>query len=534
MPIWKRKQTENEMRKEQALQAQEAHRQAQGRLTPQEARQKFPIRLGVPLLGYTSDDGQARFIGVEQEKVPGHVLLVASPEMRFLHLRHILWLWLGSGIVLDTDGKLLDATAARVTQLNGQAYTLPGHRLNLSAAYRIWKQPDAKRLHSYLMMPLTPEETIADRSIPLFQALGHFAYSRSLPVLQVVLDAAASPMLDVLNGLEANAKSKPFVRQFTGGIAPIEAVRNTAIANAYQLFARRINRYQPHCETYAMASGADMLPDEWTTGKGVLYTFYTPQTLHEIGGLIAATIAGVARWHMSKGSYKPFLLTLNADIARLIPDLALSLKVMRYYGIMVVLTVATLGELQTLAGDDGMDSFLSEFPHQIWYANGDLATAQKMSDLYGTQLRPLCPTCHHPAPPEAGQEGALASYLTEPVALPEHILAWPDEQPLIIIRQRQRYCFTDRWRLPPLAPTLPRPMRLSLAEEPRELTKWQPEVVLVPPQESPQAQKAAAAKPATQKSTAAKPEQGKKQTSTKPASGNASEPKVVRNNRGYK
>lgn len=523
-----------QQQEEQGRHAQVVHRTVQGQLTLETARQKLSVKDGIPLLAVKSSTGQETLLGYTQDKFPGHILIIGSSDRHFLHLRHMLWYWRGSGVVLDTNGRLWRDTGARQVIQNYQTYSIPGNHLNLSAYYHLWDERDARRLRGYLMSPLTTEQTLADRSLSLFQALGHYAHSRSLPVIKVILDAAASPMLEVLTGLDAIANAQRFLRQFTCGLTPAEAVRDEGTTRAYTLFANQINRFQLQHDTYGHTTGDRLLPADWFLGKGVVFIRYTVDAFTTLGGIVAATITGVARNHITNGRYKPLLIVLDVAIARLIPDFLTFLRVVRPYGVVVVLTASTLSELSTLMPNQDVDTLLAEFRHQIWYAHGDLATAQKMSTLYGTRLRPLCRTCHHPLTPKEGEEKSSLYHLTEPAALPEHILAWPENQPLVITQQDVRYCFAepgDHSRLGPIElPPIPPP----LSPAPRQYLKWLPELAPISPPTPPPAKSAAATQKATPpQDAAAKPAKGTKQIPTKPAPGNNAKPTVVRKNRGY-
>ncbi len=523
-----------QQQEEQGRHAQVVHRTIQGQLTLETARQKLSVKEGIPLLAVKSNTGQETLLGYTQDKFPGHILIVGSSDRHFLHLRHMLWYWRGSGLVLDTNSRLWKETGARQVGQNYQTYTLPGNFLNLSAYYHLWDDRDARRLHGYLMSPLTPEQALTDRSLSLFQAMGHYAYSRSIPVIRVILDAAESPMLEVLTGLDAIANAQRYARQFTGGRAPDEAIRDEGTSRAYNLFANQVNRFQSHYDTFCYAKGDRLLPADWFLGRGVVFIRYTTETLATMGGMVVATITGVARNHIFHGRYQPLIIVMDVATARLIPNFLAFLQAVRPYGVTVALTASTVGELASLTGNESTDTLLAEFRHQIWYPHGDLATAEKMSTLYGTRLRPLCRTCHHPLTPKEGEAKSSLYHLTEPAALPEHILAWPENQPLVITEQDNRYCFAapgDHSRLGPLElPPVPTP----LSPAPRHYLKWLPELTPVPPPTPPPAKSAAATQKATPpQDAAAKPAQGSKQTPTKPAPGNNTKPTVVRKNRGY-
>ncbi len=223
---------------------------------------------------------------------------------------------------------------------------------------------------------------------------------------------------------------------------------------------------------------------------------------------------------------------MDVAIARLIPDFLTFLQVVRPYGVVVALTTSTLSEVTTLMPNRDVDTLLAEFRHQIWYAHGDLVTAQKMSSLYGTQLRPLCRTCHHPLLPKEGEEKSSLYGLTEPVTLPEHILAWPQNRPLVITQQEVRYCFSEPGDHSQLGPIELPPVPMPLSPAPRQTIKWLPEVAPVSPQAPAQAN---AAQPTTlpQQAAAAKPAKGTKQSSSKSTPDNSAKPTVVRKNRGY-
>lgn len=456
---------------------QEEHRLAQGRLTEAEAAQNLACTLpAIPLATVLDKTETPVAVGLDQfDKYRGHILVIAPPHLPWQEqLTAVLREWPDAAFVIDPQGIQYTLTGARRRQFRGPVYTLPGHHFHLAYYYRIWHEDEARRLHGYLMSPYDlRQQGLIDRTLSLFVACGHYGYALKRNLIQVLLDAAASNLLDVLTGLEAVPRARQAARQFTKGLSPAEAIQDKTTAAAFTCFSRQLQRYQEQFQTITMDYPEEVIGRDWVENHGTIYLTYDYETLAELKGLVAAIITGLVRYHLSHGRYRPCLLVIESVIAGSIQHFSEFLRLCRTYGVIVILYAQTSDEVELLSGDKGIGSILAHFRHQLWYTAADPKTAERMAVIYGTQLAATCPTCRRREQSES-EAAVQPSPVTHPAMTPAEFMALPEDRVLVATHRKQLYRFIGR-RIS-LSEEARRvqapPIPLKIAPEPRQYTVW--------------------------------------------------------------
>jgi hypothetical protein len=456
---------QNLYQRRQFRQQQERHRLAEGRLTAAEAGQLLGGGGVIPLCEVQSIAGESVTIGMGAQPTGSHLLVVAPPSSQSDdYLIRTLLHWPDAALVVDTGGRLHTFTGAFRQKRVGPVYTLPGHQLDLGAYYRFWNETQAQKLHHYLMSPCPPEDREQmDRSIALYVAVGHYAYARKRNLMHVLLDVAACDLFRALQGLETIPYARLYVRQFSKGQSPPEAIHDSDVVAAFNLFARQMLTYQPYYSLFDSEPAEACFPLKWAQQKATLYLTFDSMLLQEIGGLVTAVIAGLIRHHLSYGGYRKVLLVLDEMIAGQIPNFHTMLQLVATYGVTVVLSVTSWQGLSGVLGRKQQNLFMHYFHHQLWYPPRDEATAQRMSKLLGSQLQ------------QGTQEKVPALTAAE-------IAAWPADRVLVKLLRERPYCVVGQ---PlglshalgfPYAPPLPSPA----APAPRHYLDWLPALPALP------------------------------------------------------
>ncbi len=412
------------LKQRQFQRRQEAYRLAQGRLTAVEAAEMLAGNHVIPLCTAQPQKGEPVTIGMDGQPFGGHLLVVSPPSgVWFDQLLGALAQWPDAALVVDTGGRLHARTGRFRQKGVGPVYTLPGYRLDLGQYYRFWDEGQAQKLHGYLLPPYPPEvDWLAARSVALFAAVGHYAYVYKRNLMQVLLDVASCDMRLALAGLETIPYARLYVRQFSKGQSPHEAIHDPEVVQSFTLFTHQLARYQAYYSLFATEPAQEVIPRNWVQAKGTIFLTYDQVRLAEMGGLVTAVVAGLVRYHLSHGEHKRLLLVLDVATAGQIPHFSQLLDMAGGYGITVVLLAPSWEALGLVAGEEKREQVVSQFVQQLWYAPHDEATAQHMSRLMGSQW-------------------SLEGLGKEPVLTPEELLAWPTDKVLVQLRRERPYRF---------------------------------------------------------------------------------------------
>lgn len=440
---------------------QKLHRLAQGRLTTQEAAVQLAGEGHIPLAAITNGHSQPVTLNIPLD-TDGHLLLVAPPDSGWqAQIARTLAQWPGAAIVVDPGRRLYQQTGYWRQRAWGPVYPIPGYRVNLAHYFPIWQEAAAWQLHHYLMPPTPPAERWQlDRAADLFTAIGLYSHEHKLNPLRVLLNAAISPMLQVLVALETADLAQHHVRLFTKGQSPWQALDDPEVVQCFTLFGRQLHRYQGLYHAFTTLKGRDILPEKWAQAKGTVYLTYPETTWPEMAGLTAALVDGLFSAHCRYGNYEPMLLVLDAALAQRLSNFPAWLTMAAAYGVTIILKAASLAELHLLAPDEDGAGLAGQFAHQVWYPSHDQQTAEHMTWLYGSQLRQTDEG--HPLPPE-------------PVLTPPELLAWPRERVMVYTRQERPYRFlAESVTVPADWPQRPPPLSPQSAAEPRDFASWLP------------------------------------------------------------
>ena len=464
------------------------HEQNQGRLEPEAAAEKLPVQGGVLLATVRNKEKKRVKVGVDFATGQGHVMVVAATRAgKGLHLTDVLTHWPGPAVVVDPKSEQLVRTSGFREKHLGPVFQLPGDTLPLSRYYDFLNNDDIQELHDQLLRPEEDAQRIfADKSLTFFKAIGHFARVHKLDPLRVLLDAAEDDFQKVLVGLDKVPEARPFVRQFTNGKAPEEISNlDRFVASAYGTFTTRLFGYQKHIDTIAPLTPTLSIPQNWTQSRSTLYITYSLSELVGVGGVVAAVLAGLMRYHMKYGQGQRLLIAIDEMAAVRLRHLDTYLATVGGYGITLLLYTQSKAQLSGIYGRDGVEAILSNCAHQLWYPPKDFATANYLSDLYGTKLKVnrSYSTVHRVERQPNGQtvrvpqQSVSDSLVEAPVLLPAEIMALGDENVLVFTGQDQQLRFIgQRLDSRSLYAQLPPPVWLPKTKtQPRIYTEWLPE-----------------------------------------------------------
>lgn len=444
---------------------QKQHHVAQGRLTPDEAAGRLAGEGHIPLISLAANRKPESIINVPTDD-NGHLLIVAPPGSAWPEqLGHTLALWPGAALMVDPDGKMYQRTGFRRQDNWGPVYCLPGYHLAGKAPLRIWHREAASQLHDYLMLPVTEaEKPLLARSVALFCAVGHYGAANKFNPFNLLLDVALTDMHTTLAALETVPEARLYVRYFTKGQPPHQAIDDAELVQAYSLFARQLWRYQAAYDVFVTdVTREPVVPEKWAAVNGSVYLTYSTIQLVELSGLIAAMVDSLLQGHQTFGDGRQLLVILDVSLARWLHNFVELLPVASDYGFTIILTAPSLSALDALAPDGSGSALAGQFAHQLWYPPRERQTAEHMAGRFGTYLA------------ECGK--------AVPVVSSEEMMAWSDDKVLLVTQRERPYCVIGSpvlspedllQRQPPLPP--------QIAALPRVYDGWLPEELdLVPP-----------------------------------------------------
>jgi type IV secretory pathway TraG/TraD family ATPase VirD4 len=463
-------------------------RKAQGQLDNEEVVEKLATDVGIPLATVLDRKKKAVSVGLDFSIAEGHAL-VAGPTRsgKGLHLTQTLLQWPAAAVVVDPKGEQYRRTAALRAMHYGPVYHLPGDAIKLSHLYNLLNSDDIKDLHDQLLQPEQDSQRIfADKSLSLFEAVGHFAHERKRDAVRVLLDAASDEFSTVLRGLESVPAARREARKFTNDLAPEIFNQDRFVASAYGTFTTRLYNYQKHIDTIAPRRAFNCVPLDWVQKRATIYITYNLTELQGAGGVVAAILAGLMRFHMAHTSLPYRMLVAVDELAAVrLRNLETYLATVGGYGITMLLYTQSIAQLEGIYGRSGTEAILANTAHQVWYPPNELETARRVSALYGTQRRPnrsYSSARRYPTGGQAGQGAGYQDYSVgqtmreEPLLKPTEVMALPKDQVIVITEKDRQYRFVGQ-RVNPLdqvknAPPPPTPRQVVPAE--RVYTDWLP------------------------------------------------------------
>ena len=334
-------------------------------------------------------------------------------------------------------------------------------------------------LHQHLLRPWASKESIfADKALSLFLAAGEYSKVRQIDPIRTLFDMAIDNPTTALQGMEAVPSAKRHIRIFTNGTPPSQIQEDRFVTSALGNFTTRLFGYQKHLNTIAPTQTRRILPADWAEKRSTIYFTYSLPDLQAVGGLIAAILMGLIRHRIQQGGGTKMLVAIDELPALGLRDINRYLATCGGYEINLLLYAQSIDQLRHLYGEAESNVLLDNCAHQVWYAPNELATAQKMSDLYGQMLM-TTPT-HSRSQSQFRQRdghnrlqrGESASYVwrERAVLTPTQILGLPEDTVLVKTKQRPYPAIFLGKRLNPIH-------RFSQLHSPEILYLPKPEVV---------------------------------------------------------
>lgn len=390
-----------------------------------------------------------------------------------------------------------ERTAALRSRL-GPIYRIPGHQVHLSAYYRrLVDRDDAMELHYQLIQPWRSSETIfAEKALSLFLAAGVYGREKRLNPVRLVMDMAEDSFIEALIALRTVEAARRHVDVFTNGAAPSAYLEDRFVTSSLGNFTTRLAPYQKHIDTIAppdMRRRDLIVPPDWASQNATIYINYSLSDLRAAGGIVAAIIAAIMRYHMRtqplQGQAQRMLVAIDELPAIGLRNITDYLSTCGGYGISLLLYVQSVAQLQEIYGPDGLRAILSNCDHQLWYPAAEMETARFMSELYGTTLKatPMQSASRtarqqHDKDGKArmnmsNNQGASWSWREGAALTPNDMMALPKGQVLVTTMADRRYVFLgQRLNSVHRFDQLPRPDGLQLPKPlygPRQYTDWQ-------------------------------------------------------------
>ncbi|MCL4267271.1 MAG: type IV secretory system conjugative DNA transfer family protein [Anaerolineae bacterium] len=503
---------------------------SQGRVETEVMREKLGMTQGVPLVQVGEDKAESRspersrrgsgggskktLIGLDYERSEGHVMVVAPTRAgKGLHLTYTLCHYPGPALVVDPKGEQFARTAALRRRLVGPVYRIPGHQVHLSAYYRHLRDRDETiELHYHLLRPWTSAEPIfAEKALSLFTAVGLYADATRLNPIRLLLDLAESNPAEALAALRTVEAARRHVDIFTNGAAPDAYQEDKFVTSALGNFTTRLAPYQKHIDTIAPRDfhRHDLIvPPDWAARNATIYITYNLGDLRGVGGVVAAIIAAILRYHMRapqesrtqsplRGQKQKMLVAIDELPAVGLRNIVDYLSTCGGYGITLLLYVQSVAQLQGLYGKEGLRAILSNCDHQLWYPAAEMETARFMSELYGTTMKanPMQSASRSARRQQdkegqaqmqtSNNQGASWSWREGATLSPNEIMALPQGQVLATTLAGRRYVFLgERLNSIHLFDQLPPPDSLHLPQplyRPRRYTDWKAITAAPPP-----------------------------------------------------
>lgn len=439
---------------------------SQGHISADELAKMSAVDRGVPLAIVTTRKGKKVRVGLEIES-EGHICSFApTGRGKSLHLTDVLLSYPGAALVVDPKGEMLRRTAA--TRSNwGPIYRFPGHEICLADYYdRLLDRDSVSALHEQLVRPWQDRERVfADKSLSLFTAAGLYAEAKGLDPLRVLLDLAESDPVQALAGLEQVPAARRHVRIFTNGATPDGFQDDRFATSAFGTFTTRLSLYQKHVDTIAPPQERGnydrrrLLDPDWIRRRGTIYLNYDLPSMAGAGGVVAAIIAGIARQHVREqkqldpGGRPPLerrALFAVDELAHVgIGQLNTYLTTVRSAGIMFLLYIQNVKQLDALYGTSGTEILIDSCDHQLWYPPNLHQMGERQSVLYGKTFRPM-PThsasqgmrSHRNADGQATtqtstQQGASTVWREAPHLTAAQFVALPRDQVLVKVMAKR-------------------------------------------------------------------------------------------------
>jgi hypothetical protein len=465
--------------------AMERHRRQQGQLEGPEIAELLKLESGLPLVEVQDKKKKAVTVGLDLTRGQGHVLVTAPTQGgKGLHLTAVLAKWPAAAVVIDPKSEQYARTAGLRQHVYGPVYHLPGHQVHLARYYNFLDDDDIMELHDQLLRPGEDFQRIfADKSLPFFKAVGHFARARRLNPLRVLLDAAEDDLVQVLAALDSVPEARPFVRQFTNGRPPEKIDGSDRfLSSAYGTFTTRLFPYQKHIDTICPTTPANVLPPDWVSHKSTLYITYSLVDLQGVGGVVAAILAGLMRDHVTRGRKQRLLVAIDEMAAVKLRRLDTYLATVASAGITMLLYSQSMSQIEGIYGPADAQTIITNCDHQLWYPANDFRTAQHISAQYGTSLRPSrsYSTVDRALRQDNGrlktvpQRSVNESMVEAPTLSPTEVMALPKDQVIVFTKQERQVRFIGK-RLDPRAAfkLLPMSFRPAVPRTgPRRYTDW--------------------------------------------------------------
>jgi type IV secretion system protein VirD4 len=472
------------------------------RLPPLHGDARFARPAEIRRIGFFDDEGVVvgrlgrRFLRYDARRGTSPHVFVAAPtgggKTQGIMLPNALS-WPGAMVVLDIKGEVYDASAGYRAEAGHEVVLLDfaadgghSHRYN-PFAYVDPRSPtlvtDLRRIGDHLIRPSKPDEIWSNGARQFFLAAALYFYGKNeAPTLSKIKGLVEAPgglrewCKMFLKDPQASRDHHPeclagFRRLATG---PADTVGGM-LENLHEALFPLTNE-----TTRAVVSGNTFDLRDLVHRRISIYVRAQPKDLSQYGSLLRLFFQQVIDLNTRtsldgnrlKGRAQPVLLGLD-EFASLgpLPAVEQGITTMRSYRLTTLAIVQSPSQMFGLYGPDGARTLLDNFGCAVFFTPGARAfdIAQELSNLLGTRTQRTRSFTRRRAF-GTGQDSDSFSSQRRPLMLPQEILTMSSSAVIVRaagyrpVKAEKLTAATDRqmrqrYRSPPVAPTLPRETR---------------------------------------------------------------------------
>ncbi|WP_165795472.1 type IV secretory system conjugative DNA transfer family protein [Deinococcus koreensis] len=358
------------------------------------------------LLGYAYDGVVGLRAGLAGRKELGHVLFVGPTRAgKGLNATANLLNWRGSVVVVDIKGEFYNLTAGYRRQVMGQdVYVLnPSTGAPTNQFDPFAERDTPEQLQATAEAILNPDgdgsnKAFALRASFILTAAMMVAKEKGVPVLPFIRECLAMGCERASLMLEQESQNPEVHRNlsFFVGMKPSEYHwdgfgHDKFLNNSWiNLIAKM--KYLVSQGIIDMTSGSDFRATDLLKKRTSLYMVFRESdlryTVHSFGAVILAVVESIIRQYDMEpgGEFVPIMFIFDEAGRLAVPMLDELISTVAGRGMIALVYVQALSQLDKVYGEDGADTVKSGTHTKVFYTPKDLATAKYISESCGRYM----------------------------------------------------------------------------------------------------------------------------------------------------
>ena len=458
------------------------------------------------LLGYAYNEVVGLRSGVAGRKELGHVLFVGPTRAgKGLNATSNLLNWRGSVVVIDIKGEFYNMTAGYRSGVMGQdVFVLnPSTGAPTNQFDPFAERDTPEQLQATAEAILNPDgdgsnKAFALRASFVLTAAMMVAKEKGVPVLPFIRDCLAMGCERACLMLEKESKDPEVHRNlsFFVGMKPSEynweGFGNDKFLNNSWINLIAKMKYLVSQGIIDMTSGSDFKATDLLKKRTSLYMVFRESdlkyTVHSFGAVILAIIESIIKHYdlHPDEEFVPIMFVLDEAGRLAVPMLDELISTVAGRGMIALVYVQALSQLDKIYGEDGADTVKSGTHTKVFYTPKDPGTAKYISESSGRYMFGDNRTSEHP---ESGRSDTVGLNSRELITTDEvlkvplgNVLIASNEYPMIAGYRMEPFTLPQAKVARTMKPPEVKRRTVPAAEEPvrKEVTAPVPEPELVP------------------------------------------------------